>query len=81
MQTLKFSQLRGAMAALVLALAASTLPHSASALQCGEGGAGFDAWLTEIKGVAAKQGISQAGIAEVVNRGWRNEGVVMCAPP
>ncbi len=66
MQTSKFSRRRGAIAVIALALAATALPQAASALQCGEGGAGFDAWLAEIKGVAAKQGISQGGIASAL---------------
>ncbi len=49
-------------AALALTLGAAMLPQSARALQCGNGGAGFDAWLAEVKAAAAKQGISQGAI-------------------
>ena len=47
--------------ALWLALGALN-PNPASALQCGNGGEGFDAWLQTFKGLAAKQGIGQAAI-------------------
>ena len=52
----------GVFAAAIVSLSAVATPQSASALQCGNGGAGFDAWLSEVKGIAAKQGISQAAI-------------------
>ena len=42
--------------------AATSVPHPAFALQCGNGGEGFEAWLGTLKALAAKQGISQAAI-------------------
>ena len=58
----KFPLFRRGAAAMVFALAAMVLPQTASALQCGNGGAGFDTWLAEVKALAAKQGISQGAI-------------------
>ena len=52
--------------AAMLALAASALSNGAAALQCGNGGEGFDAWLNETKAIAAKQGISQGAIASAL---------------
>ena len=57
-----FPSFRRGAAVLVFALAASLLPQTASALQCGHGGVGFDTWLAEVKALAAKQGISQGAI-------------------
>lgn len=50
----------GAVLALVLALVLATAP--ARAAQCGNDGAGFDAWLAGFKRTAAAQGISQTVI-------------------
>jgi lytic murein transglycosylase len=48
---------------------AALIPTAASALQCGDGAAGFDGWLAAFKGDAAKQGVSanaiNAGLAGV----------------
>ena len=46
----------------VLAFGAAALPSPASALQCGNGGGNFGAWLQDFKQLAAKQGISQSAI-------------------
>jgi lytic murein transglycosylase len=55
------------MAKLVLALsAAAALPHTVAALQCGNGGAGFDTWLADVKTLAAKQGINQGAITSAL---------------
>ena len=51
-----------AVAAMAFSLALGALSHPVSALQCGNGGAGFDTWLSEVKGIAAKQGIKQDAI-------------------
>ena len=53
---------RGWRAAAVFALVA-LLPQTAAALQCGNSGQGFDAWLGEFRALAAKQGISQGTIS------------------
>ncbi len=50
------------LASLLIAGAALALPHAAAALQCGNGGAGFEPWLADVKTLAAKQGISQSAI-------------------
>jgi lytic murein transglycosylase len=52
--------LRGAAAVL---LSAALLPVAALAQDCGNSGAGFDAWLSRFKAKAAAQGISQSAIA------------------
>ena len=49
--------------AAVVAAASVALPHAASALQCGNGGVGFDTWLADVKVLAAKQGIGQGAIS------------------
>lgn len=48
---------------LALALALPTLPSTAFAAQCGNGPAGFSAWLNQFKARAAAQGISSRVIA------------------
>ena len=60
------SSRRFAMAAMVIALATAATPGTATALQCGSGGSGFEAWLTEVKGLAAKQGIGQGAITSAL---------------
>jgi lytic murein transglycosylase len=46
----------------VLGFGAAALPMPAVALQCGNGGSGFDVWLASVKTLAAKQGIRQSAI-------------------
>ncbi len=54
---------------LTVVAVVTLLPTAASALQCGDGAAGFDGWLAALKTDAAKQGISanaiNAGLAGV----------------
>jgi lytic murein transglycosylase len=52
--------------AATLALA-TVLPAAAFAQQCGNSGAGFDAWLDRFKAKAAAQGISRDAIASALN--------------
>ena len=59
---LRFRRRNFGLRAAVVCIATAVLPHAASALQCGNSAAGFDAWLTELKGVAARQGLSQSAI-------------------
>ena len=60
------SSSRRALAAVILTCASITLPEAASALQCGNDGAGFDTWLSDVKALAAKQGINQGAIGSAL---------------
>ena len=53
---------RAALGGLMLA----SLPASAGAADCGNDGAGFDAWLARFKRTAASQGISPAAISSAL---------------
>ncbi len=55
-----------AFSSLMLAVSAVGTMQSALALQCGNGGEGFDTWLGEVKAAAAKQGIGQAAIVSAL---------------
>ena len=57
---------RAQLFAVVAMFAAGLTPHAAAALQCGNGGDGFDAWLGTLKGLAAKQGIGQGAITSAL---------------
>ncbi len=50
-----------------VALLAVTLPAAAFAQDCGNSGAGFEAWLERFKGKAAAQGISQGAISSALS--------------
>ncbi|HEU0060255.1 MAG TPA: lytic murein transglycosylase [Hyphomicrobiaceae bacterium] len=50
----------------VLAALLCALPSAASAVDCGESGAGFEAWLGRFKAKAVAQGISPAVVASAV---------------
>ena len=55
-------QVRAAAVALLLA----AMPSAAFAAECGDDGAGFDAWLARFKRTAAAQGISAATISSAL---------------
>ena len=57
-----FSLRRGA----VLAALLCGVPSAASAVDCGESGAGFEAWLSRFKAKAAAQGISPAVVSSAL---------------
>ena len=52
---------------VAVALAASVASGSALAQECGNSGAGFDAWLSRFKSTAAAQGISQSAISTALS--------------
>ena len=57
-----FRHRRAAAFAAAALFAATSFAHTAVALQCGNGGEGFETWLGTLKALAAKQGIAQAAI-------------------
>ena len=51
---------------LVVVLIASAAPTAALAQECGNSGAGFEAWLSRFRQTAASQGISQGAISSAL---------------